>query len=89
MEVCIAYSHIFIPSIHGVDGLGKLWAASLVDTASVDPQPLVPILLHLLAALDDLSIAITLANFSSLLLIHLCELDRLIKIHFLLDPPMG
>ncbi|KIM57160.1 hypothetical protein SCLCIDRAFT_187674 [Scleroderma citrinum Foug A] len=85
------------PEIPMVRRSGKGWtgdvvelcAASLVDTASVDPQPLVPVLPRLLSALEDLSIAITLANFTSLLLGHLRELDDLVIIHFLLDPLVG
>jgi len=43
-----------------------------------------------LTALEDLSIAFTLAKFTSLLLGHLRELDYLVIVYFLkLDPPMG
>ena len=51
--------------MHGIDGLEKLCAASLVDAASVDPQPLVSVFLSPLATLKDPSVAITLANLVS------------------------
>ena len=89
VEVRIAYFRVFIPPIHGIDGLGQLCAASLVDAASVDPQPLISVLLSPLAALKDLSVAITLANFVSVLHGHLREFNHLVIIHFFPDPPMG
>ena len=89
VEVPIAYLHIFIPLVHGIDGLRELYTALLVDTAGVHPQPLIPVLLSLLTAIENLPIAITLAYFFPLLLVHSCELDYLIIIHFLPDPPMG
>lgn len=75
VEVRIAYFCVFIPPIRRVDGIGWLCSASLVDATSVEPPPPISVLLRLLAALEDHSIAITLAN--------------LLIVHFLPDPPMG
>ena len=89
MEVCITYFRVFIPPIHGIDGLGQLCTASLIDAASVNPQPLVSVLLSLLTAPEDLLIAITLANLVSVLHGHLREPNHLVIVHFLPNPPMG
>ncbi|KIM68301.1 hypothetical protein SCLCIDRAFT_1209730, partial [Scleroderma citrinum Foug A] len=77
----------FIPPIHGIDGLGWLCAASFVDTASVDPQPLIFILLSPLV--KGLSVATVLTNLISLLHGHLRELNDLTVVHFLPGPPVG
>jgi len=61
----------------------------LSRTASVDPQLLVSVFLSLLAALEDLLIAITLVNLDFLLHGHLREPNHLITVHFLPGPPMG
>ena len=60
-----------------------------VRIASVHPQPLVPVLLGLLAAIENLSITIVLAYFVPPLLVHFGELDYLVISHFLLALPMG
>ena len=89
MQVHIAYLGVFIPPIHGIDGLRQLCTALLVNAACMGPQALISILLSLLTALDDLSIAITLVNFISLLPVHLCKPDHVIIVHFLHHPLMG
>ena len=38
-EIRVAHRRKAIPSIHRIDRLRQLGAASLVDTASIDPQP--------------------------------------------------
>ena len=71
VEVRIAYFRVCIPSVHRIDGLRQLCAASLVDTTSVDPRPLVPILLRLLTGIQYLLVAKAATNFILLLPIHL------------------
>ena len=74
VQVRIAYFRVFILPIHGIDGLGQLYVASLVDAVSVDLQPLVSVLLSLFAALEVLSITTMLVTFISLLPIHIANL---------------
>lgn len=53
-EVGYADLSVTVPRVHGVDGLGELDAARVVDTACVDPQPVVTALNGKLAAIADL-----------------------------------
>ena len=89
MEVRIAYLGVCIPPIHRINGLRQLGAASLVDTASVNPQPLVPVSLRLLASIDYLRIALATADFILLLSIHPGKVDHLLVVNFRgVNPPM-
>ena len=53
-EVCVADRCEAVPLVHGVDGFGKLGAAGFVDTAGVDPDVVVAVLLCDTACLSDL-----------------------------------
>lgn len=48
-----------IPVVHGVDGFRELSAALLIDTTGVYPYPMKASLVGEIAALLDLSIALT------------------------------
>ena len=90
VEVRIAYLGIPIPSIHRIDGLRQLCTALFINAASVHPHPLIPVLLHQLACIQELLIAEAMMNFISIFSIHLCEIDHLLIIHFLsIDPLVG
>lgn len=57
LEVSVADFRPLVPSVHGVDRLCQLSAASLVDAARVDPYVRESILLGLLARVDDFVVA--------------------------------
>lgn len=69
-----------IPVVHGVDGFGELSAALLVDTTGVYPYPLKPSTVSKVAALPDLSIALT---------ILLSTLSKILKRYLVVSPSMG
>ena len=88
MKVRIAYPRVCIPPIHQIDGLRQLCTASLVDAASVHPHPLIPVLLCLLAGINNLLIAQMTTDFL-LLPIHLGKVDHLFIVNFCeTNPPI-
>lgn len=40
-EIRVALLSLSVPSIHGIDGLGELSTAFLIDTTGINPDPLV------------------------------------------------
>lgn len=54
MEICVASRGQGVVAIHGIDGFRELSATAFVDTAGVDPHPLVAMTLRELAAAPDL-----------------------------------
>ena len=56
LEVGVAHGRLLVPRVHGVDGLGHLGAALLVDAARVDPDVVVAILGRLAAGVRDLGV---------------------------------
>lgn len=75
-EIGIALGRLFIPKIHGVDGLGQLSAAGLVDAASVDPYVIESPTNSKLGSAGDLDVALLQDGGPSLLIQGLGRCQR-------------
>lgn len=84
-EICVALLSLSVPSIHGIDGVGELSTAFLIDTTGINPDSLVSSLKRQGTTLVDLlengmMLSLAVLEFLKADLFALCRYRKILRI---------